>query len=78
MSVSAAAAILLVGHPNVGKSVLFHRLTGAYVNVPNAGMPSWEIAYWGSNVDRLRDVKATYDPDTVFSFEQSVGPATAT
>lgn len=28
-------AILLVGHPNVGKSVIFHRLTGAYVNVSN-------------------------------------------
>jgi ferrous iron transport protein B len=28
-------AILLIGHPNVGKSVLFHRLTGAYVNVSN-------------------------------------------
>lgn len=32
---TTASAILLVGHPNVGKSVLFHRLTGAYVNVSN-------------------------------------------
>lgn len=37
---------------------------GAYVNVPNAGMPDWETAYWGSNVDRLRTVKAKYDPTT--------------
>jgi FAD/FMN-containing dehydrogenase len=45
---------------------------GAYVNVPNAGMPDWEQAYWGSNVDRLRAIKATYDPDSVFSFEQGL------
>ncbi len=47
-------------------------VNGAYVNVPNAGMPGWETAYWGSNVDRLRTVKAKYDPDNVFSYEQSV------
>jgi FAD/FMN-containing dehydrogenase len=49
---------------------------GAYVNVPNAGMPQWEDAYWGSNVDRLRAIKTKYDPDNVFSFEQSL-PAAA-
>ncbi len=27
--------IVLVGNPNVGKSVLFHRLTGKYVIVSN-------------------------------------------
>jgi FAD/FMN-containing dehydrogenase len=45
---------------------------GAYVNVPNAGMPGWEAAYWGPNIDRLRTVKAKYDPDNVFSFEQGL------
>jgi ferrous iron transport protein B len=35
MNTTTANAILLIGHPNVGKSVLFHRLTGAYVNVSN-------------------------------------------
>ena len=45
---------------------------GAYVNVPNAGMPDWEKAYWGPNVDRLRTIKANYDPDSVFSFEQGL------
>lgn len=45
---------------------------GAYVNVPNAGMPDWETAYWGANVARLRAVKAAYDPDGVFRFEQGL------
>lgn len=45
---------------------------GAYVNVPNAGMPHWENAYWRSNVARLRSIKAAYDPDGVFSFEQGL------
>jgi FAD/FMN-containing dehydrogenase len=52
-------------------------VNGAYVNVPNAGMADWETAYWGPNVDRLRTIKAFYDPDNVFSFEQSVRPAQA-
>ena len=50
-------------------------VNGAYTNVPNAGMPGWETAYWGPNVDRLRTIKAKYDPENVFSYEQSVRPA---
>jgi hypothetical protein len=48
---------------------------GAYVNVPNIGMAEWETAYWGSNFDRLRKIKAKYDPHNVFQYEQSVPPA---
>ncbi len=47
-------------------------VNGAYVNVPNAGIDDWETAYWGDNVDRLRAVKADYDPCDVFHFEQGI------
>jgi ferrous iron transport protein B len=49
---TTAHAVLLVGHPNVGKSVLFHRLTGAYVNVSN---------YPGTTVEVTR-ASARFDP----------------
>lgn len=45
---------------------------GAYVNVPNAAASDWESQYYGCNAERLRSVKAAYDPRDVFSFEQSV------
>ncbi|MBQ0904182.1 FAD-binding oxidoreductase [Micromonospora sp. U21] len=49
---------------------------GAYVNVPNIGMAEWETAYWGRNFNRLRKIKAKYDPHNVFQYEQSIPPAT--
>jgi FAD/FMN-containing dehydrogenase len=50
-------------------------VSGAYVNVPNAGMTNWPTAYYGRNFGRLRRVKAKYDPHDVFQFEQSIPPA---
>jgi ferrous iron transport protein B len=46
--------IALVGHPNVGKSLLFRRLTGRYVNVSN---------YPGTTVEIERGT-ARFAPDT--------------
>ncbi|MGW4562191.1 FAD-binding oxidoreductase [Streptomyces sp. NPDC004561] len=50
-------------------------VAGAYVNVPNIALQDWETAYWGSNFDRLRKIKAKYDPRNVFQYDQSVPPA---
>ncbi|MBS1142200.1 MAG: Small GTP-binding protein domain, partial [Proteobacteria bacterium] len=52
ISSAAANAILLVGHPNVGKSVLFHRLTGAYVNVSNYPGTTVEVTRASARFDR--------------------------
>jgi len=49
---TASNAILLVGHPNVGKSVLFHRLTGAYVNVSNYPGTTVEVTRASARFDR--------------------------
>ncbi|WP_406294382.1 FAD-binding oxidoreductase [Streptomyces sp. NBC_00624] len=50
-------------------------VNGAYVNVPNIAQQDWETAYWRNNFDRLRKIKAKYDPNNVFQYEQSVPPA---
>ncbi|MER6354317.1 FAD-binding oxidoreductase [Streptomyces sp. NPDC001634] len=52
-------------------------VNGAYVNVPNIGQQDWETAYWESNFDRLRQIKAKYDPHNVFQYDQSIPPASS-
>ncbi len=51
-----ASAIALVGNPNVGKSVLFHRLTGAYVNVSNYPGTTVEVARASARFDATVDL----------------------
>ncbi len=54
-----ASAIALVGNPNVGKSVLFHRLTGAYVNVSNYPGTTVEVARATARFDATIDLVDT-------------------
>ncbi|WP_037606896.1 FAD-binding oxidoreductase [Streptacidiphilus rugosus] len=49
--------------------------TGAYVNYIDAGLPDWGHAYYGQNLERLKQVAQHYDPDHVFAFPQSVARA---
>src|SRR5512132_1144781 len=45
---------------------------GVYPNFPDPDLQDWASAYHGTNYDRLRRVKATYDPGGFFRFHQSL------
>jgi FAD/FMN-containing dehydrogenase len=45
---------------------------GVYPNFPDPELENGAHAYHGANLDRLRRVKATYDPKNVFRFDQSI------
>ena len=45
---------------------------GVYPNFPDPDLDDWARAYHGPNLERLRRVKARYDPERVFAFEQSI------
>jgi FAD/FMN-containing dehydrogenase len=47
----------------------------AYPYFPDPELAGWARAYHGANLERLRRVKAAYDPDEVFRFPQSIPPA---
>lgn len=49
---AALRTLALVGHPNVGKSVLFHRLTGTYVTVSNYPGTTVEVSRATPRFDR--------------------------
>jgi FAD/FMN-containing dehydrogenase len=45
---------------------------GVYPNFPDPDLQDWARAYHGTNNDRLRRVKAAYDPGGFFRFHQSL------
>lgn len=48
---------------------------GAYQNYMDPDQPDWQHAYYGTNLERLQRIKATYDPGNFFHFAQSIPPA---
>jgi FAD/FMN-containing dehydrogenase len=46
---------------------------GSYVSESNYFNESWQRAFWGNNYQKLRAVKATYDPDGSFFVHHGVG-----
>jgi FAD/FMN-containing dehydrogenase len=47
----------------------------AYQNYIDPQLDSWQRAYYGSNLERLREIKKRVDPDFRFRFRQAIPPA---
>lgn len=47
---------------------------GSYVNFPYAELENYGVNYYGKNYYYLKKVKRKYDPNNLFSFQQSIKP----
>ncbi|HEX5896926.1 MAG TPA: FAD-binding oxidoreductase [Thermoleophilaceae bacterium] len=47
----------------------------AYQNYIDPQLDGWQRAYYGSNLERLREIKKQVDPDFRFRFRQAIPPA---
>lgn len=49
-----------------------HTTGRSYQNFPDPELADWAAAYYGDNLARLREVKARWDPDDVFTYSQGI------
>lgn len=47
-------------------------ITAQYRNYPDINFTNWQNSYYGSNYQRLQQMKATYDPNNIFRYQQSI------
>ena len=52
-----------------------HASGEAYQNYIDPDLDGWQRAYYGANLDRLREIKKQVDPDFRFRFPQAIPPA---
>ncbi len=52
-----------------------HASGEAYQNYIDPQLEHWQRAYYGSNLERLREIKKQVDPDFRFRFRQAIPPA---
>lgn len=62
---------------NLIRQKLLPYTEGDYVGNPDPEIKDYMTAYYGQNVNRLRCIKRKYDPHNIFSFPQSIPPASS-
>ena len=56
----------------------FVKATAAYLNYIDSDQADWATAYFGSNLPRLQQIKAKYDPDNFWQSPQGIPLPTST
>lgn len=50
-------------------------INNQYVNYPSINNPNYGLAYYGTNYEKLKEIKRKYDPDNIFNHAQSIKPS---
>mmetsp|Transcript_8385 Transcript_8385/g.12756 ORF Transcript_8385/g.12756 Transcript_8385/m.12756 type:complete len:492 (+) Transcript_8385:79-1554(+) len=54
------------------RTLLLPFISGSYVNYIDPEFPNWQEAYYGGNLERLKKIRYSIDPEHFFSFPQAI------